>query len=85
MLVSFHGSHDIGRDVAKGVGPLWGGKLGRDGGHPVEHQAEQHLRVDPRERGVVSLIGQQVEPAERLPAFELQLDLPSQTIRLKAP
>src|ERR1700723_4763530 len=77
MLVSFHGSHDIARLLADGREPLWGGKLGRDGGHPVEHGAEQYLGVEPSERGVVTVVGQDVEAAERLPAFELQLDLPT--------
>ena len=37
MVVSFHGSHDIGRDVDDATGALRGGNLGRNGGHPIEY------------------------------------------------
>src|SRR5260370_10104039 len=80
MLVSFHGSQDIAR-VLVGSLQLRGGKLGRNGGHPIEQRAEQQLRVEPRERGVVSPVGQPVEAAELLPALELKLNLPAQSVR----
>ena len=62
MLVSFQGSHDIGRDDDEGRVPLRGGKLGRDGGHPIEQCAEENLCVEPSQRRVVARVGQQVEP-----------------------
>ena len=85
MLVSFHGSHDIARVAVDGRAPLRGEKLGRDGGHPIEQRAEEHLRVEPRERGVVTPVGQGVEAAERLPSFEWQFDLPAESVAVEAP
>src|SRR3984957_13019274 len=84
MLVSFHGSHDIGREVADGRVPLWGGSLDGEGSHPIEQGAEQDLRVEPGQGGVVAEVGQDVEAAERLPPLELQLDLPSKPVGLQA-
>lgn len=84
MLVVFHGSHDMGLDVGDGRVVVRGGKLGRDGGHPIEQRAEQELCVEPCERRVVAIVGQLVEAAERLPSFELQLDLPAKAISLEA-
>ena len=57
MVVSFHGSQDIGREVADGRVPVWGGKLDRSGGHPVEQGAEQDFRVEPGQGGVVAEVG----------------------------
>src|ERR1019366_5700961 len=90
MLVSFHGCRAIGRAVAASPWPPRraidgcelhrGGKLASDGAHPIEQDAEQDLRVEPRDDGVVTVVGQTVAAAERLPALELQLDLPAQSV-----
>ena len=81
MLVSFDGSRDIGREVADGRVPIWGGKLGRDGGHPIEQSAEKYLGGEPSQGGIVAEVGQDIKTAERLPPLELQLDLPAQVGR----
>ncbi len=57
MLVVFQGSHDIGRDVGDGRGVLRGGKLGRDGGHPIEQGTEKELGVEPGQGRVVAIVG----------------------------
>src|SRR5689334_10093003 len=51
-LVSFQGSHDIGRVEA--LASVWGGKLGRNVGHPIEQGTEQDLAIHPGEDGVVT-------------------------------
>src|SRR5260370_40739539 len=80
MLVSFHGSQDIARGLGGSL-QLRGGKLGRNGGHPIEQRAEQQLRVEPRARGVVAPVGQPFDAAQRLPALAFKLNLPARSDR----
>jgi hypothetical protein len=84
MLVSFHGSQDIGREVGEGGGPRRGGNLGRNGGHPIEERTEQDFCVEPGQRRVVSPIGQLIKPAQRFPSLELQLHLPPEPVAPQA-
>ena len=91
--MSFHGARASVRTTTDATGAARGfgdglelhrgGKL-VPGGHPVEHESEQHLRVEPGDDGVVAVVRQAVEAAERLPPLELQLDLPAQTVGLQA-
>src|SRR5690242_5665134 len=61
---------------------LRGGKRGS--AHALHQQREEHLRVEPGRDRIVEVVRQAVEAAERLPAFEEQLDLPAEPVELEA-
>src|SRR2546425_290813 len=55
-------SASMGRRTSRGLSmSSGGGKLGRDGSHPIEPRAEQELCVEPCARRVVAVGGELVE------------------------
>jgi hypothetical protein len=83
MLVSFHGARasertatGAARGFGDGLESHRGGKL-VPGGHPVEHESEQYLRVEPGDDRVIAVVRQAIEATEGLPSLEMELDLPA--------